>query len=125
MDDRVGAVPLPERLRHIRKDYRLSVAFQWSEGGLETGHHRIPVGHLMHEAADEIERLERELAAARSTAEPVAWFYRRTSIRDAEHLTIHTDNIIVWQFGAKRPEGKHWKPLYAGAPPTTPTGEPE
>jgi hypothetical protein len=57
-------VPLPEMLRSIPKDYRSCIPFQWSEDGRETGHHMIPVGLQVHQAADRIETLERELAAA-------------------------------------------------------------
>ena len=52
-----GEVPLVEKLRSVPKDYRTCVAIQWAEDGRETGHRFIPVGHMMHEAADEIERL--------------------------------------------------------------------
>ena len=53
-----SGVPIVEKLRSIPKDYRTCVAIQWSESGLETGHRYIPVGYMMHEAADEIERLQ-------------------------------------------------------------------
>jgi len=49
--------------------------------------------------------------------EPVMWYYRRAGIRDAEDGNIHNDGILVWQIGAKRPEGKHWEPLYTGPSP--------
>ena len=54
-------VPLVEKLRSIPKDYRTSVAIQWAEDGRETGHRFIPVGYMMHEAADEIEALQYSL----------------------------------------------------------------
>ena len=47
-----------EQLRSIPKDYRTSRAIQWSDDGRETGHQFIPVGFMMHRAADEIERLK-------------------------------------------------------------------
>lgn len=55
------AVPLVEKLRSVPKDYRTSVAIQWAEDGTETGHRSIPVGYMMHEAADEIEALQYSL----------------------------------------------------------------
>lgn len=51
-------VPIVEKLRSVPKDYRTCVAIQWAEDGAETGHRFIPVGYMMHEAADEIERLQ-------------------------------------------------------------------
>jgi hypothetical protein len=51
-------VPIVEKLRSVPKDYRTCVAIQWAENGAETGHRFIPVGYMMHEAADEIERLQ-------------------------------------------------------------------
>jgi hypothetical protein len=57
-------VPLVEKLRSVPKDYRTCVAIQWSESGSETGHRFIPVGYMMHEAADEIESLREQLALA-------------------------------------------------------------
>ena len=51
-------VPIVERLRSVTKDYRTCVVTQWAEDGSETGHRFIPVGYLMHEAADEIVRLQ-------------------------------------------------------------------
>lgn len=54
-------VPLIEKLRSIPKDYRTAVAIQWADDGRETGHRFIPVGYMMHEAADEIERLRAAL----------------------------------------------------------------
>ena len=53
------AVPLVERLRSVPRDYCTWVAIQWTEDGRETGHRHIPVGEMMHEAADEIDRLKR------------------------------------------------------------------
>jgi len=133
---------------------------------------------LCEEAADEIERLERELAAARSTAEPVArgaaekarheanewadaatsalvWLYNiadgiskpEEAIKNVERMIAHlraakvearsTAEPVAWVIpgddnarhdGALSAmawqEGEFSCPLYAGAPPTTPTGEP-
>ena len=51
-------VPIVEKLRSVPKHYRTCVAIQWDDDGRETGHRFIPVGYMMHEAADEIERLQ-------------------------------------------------------------------
>jgi hypothetical protein len=61
MSDDCYEVPLIEKLRSVKKDYRTSFAIQWAEDGTETGHRFIPVGYMMHEAADRIEELERQL----------------------------------------------------------------
>lgn len=50
-------VPLIEKLRSVPKDWRIIVANQWAGDGREIGHRFIPVGDIMYEAADEIERL--------------------------------------------------------------------
>jgi hypothetical protein len=52
MTDNCCEVPLIEKLRSVPKDYRTCVAIQWAEDGTETGHRFIPVGYMMHEAAD-------------------------------------------------------------------------
>jgi hypothetical protein len=59
MSDLACEVPLVEQLRSIPKDYRAVLAIQWADDGRETGHQYIPVGFMMHRAADEIERLGR------------------------------------------------------------------
>ena len=56
--DNCVEVQIVEKLRSVPKDYHTCVATQWSESGFETGHRFIPVGYMMHEAADEIERLQ-------------------------------------------------------------------
>ena len=56
-DQQACEVPLVEQLRSIPKDYRTCRAIQWSDDGRETGHQFIPVGYMMHRAADEIDRL--------------------------------------------------------------------
>lgn len=61
-------VPFVEQLRSIPKDYRTVRAIQWSEDGRETGHQYIPVGVMMHRAADEIEKL-----SAQSEIAPTNW----------------------------------------------------
>ena len=56
-DQQCCEVPLTEQLRSVPIDYRTCVAIQWAEDGTETGHQFIPVGFMMHRAADEIDRL--------------------------------------------------------------------
>ena len=48
-------VPLTELLRDIPKDFRVVLPCQWSDDGRETGHRFIPVGYLMHRAADKLD----------------------------------------------------------------------
>lgn len=62
-------VPIVEKLRSVPKDYRTCVAIQWAEDGRETGHRFIPVGYMMHEAADEIERLQALVSNAEVSGE--------------------------------------------------------
>lgn len=59
-------VSIVEKLRSVSEDYRTCEAIQWAEDGAETGHRFIPVGYMMHEAADEIERLGAEIDTLRS-----------------------------------------------------------
>ena len=55
INKRACEVTLIEKLRSIDKDYRTSIAIQWSASGRETGHRFIPIGYMMHEAADALE----------------------------------------------------------------------
>ena len=48
-------VPLTELLRDIPKDFRVVLPCQWSDDGRETGYRFIPVGYLMHRAANELD----------------------------------------------------------------------
>src|SRR3990167_5704097 len=57
-DQQAYEVPLVEQLRSIPKEYRTCRAIQWSDDGRETGHQLIPVGFMMHRAADMIEALQ-------------------------------------------------------------------
>ena len=47
-------VPLIELLRSVPADYCVNYPIQWSKDGHETGHRHLPVGHLMHRAAEEL-----------------------------------------------------------------------
>jgi hypothetical protein len=58
MSDQAQATPLVDLLRGVPKDHRTQYESQWREDGSPTGHTLCPVGRLMHEAADEIERLK-------------------------------------------------------------------
>jgi hypothetical protein len=69
MVDRCCETPLEELLRGMPKDSRMTIAFQWAEDGRETGHQLIPVGRLMHEAADEIERLKQSVSVPTKTTD--------------------------------------------------------
>jgi len=57
MSDQAQQTPLVDLLRNIPRDFRAQWAIQWREDGSPTGHALSPVGRLMHEAADEIDRL--------------------------------------------------------------------
>lgn len=65
-DNRAVQVPLIERLRRAPKDKASDVPFQWDEDGRETGHHHIPWGYMLHEAADALEAKERDIIATRT-----------------------------------------------------------
>jgi hypothetical protein len=67
-DQQACEVPLVEQLRSTPKDYRTVRAIQWSEDGRETGHQFIPVGFMMHRAADEIDRLNALQSSAPASA---------------------------------------------------------
>lgn len=69
MSDDCCEVPLIEKLRSVRKDYRTCEVIQWAEDGRETGHRFIPVGYMMHEAADEIESLRQQLETSQKHME--------------------------------------------------------
>src|SRR3990167_416529 len=45
-------VPLIKQLRSVPKDCRVCIETQWGEDGTPTGHRYIPVGRMIHEAAD-------------------------------------------------------------------------
>lgn len=93
-DDQAYEVPFVEQLRSIPKDYRTCRAIQWSDDGRETGHQLIPVGFMMHRAADEIERLK---AAASPTEADQRDAARYRYAKD--HLfvgTVHDDVMDGW-----------------------------
>jgi hypothetical protein len=53
--------PIEELLRGIPQDHRICIPFQWAEDGRETGHHYMPVGRHVHQAADKITALREKL----------------------------------------------------------------
>jgi len=61
--------PFIEQLRSVPIDYRTCVAIQWATDGSETGHRFIPVGYMMHEAAEQIERLRLQRDSWKEVAE--------------------------------------------------------
>lgn len=65
-DDDATQVPLVERLRHVPVPAKINM--EWGTGHFPamTSH---PVGRLCHDAADELDRLTTELAAAKKDAE--------------------------------------------------------
>ena len=60
-DHQCCEVPFVEQLRSIKKDARMSYPIQWASDGSETGHQFIPVGYMMHKAADEITALRKRV----------------------------------------------------------------
>ena len=56
---------ITDLLRAVPEDHRISIPIQWSECGLETGHHLIPIGGLVHKAADHIDALTQEVERLR------------------------------------------------------------
>jgi len=68
--DEASEVPFIQQLRSIPKDYRTCRAIQWDAFGREIGHQFIPVGYMMHRAADELEAAQK---------------YRR----EREHLAVY------------------------------------
>jgi len=61
--------PLIELLRDALVDHKTSWPFQRSYDGHPTGHSHSPVGRLMHEAADEIQRLQARVNGLKSNQE--------------------------------------------------------
>ena len=66
MPDTANEVPFIEQLRSIPIGYRTCYAIQWDEDGRETGHRFVPVGYMMHRAADELEAHEKTVVAQKS-----------------------------------------------------------
>lgn len=62
-------VPLVEQLRSIPVDYRTCREIQWAEDGTPTGHQFIPVGYMMHRAADELSAARRDAEELRKAAQ--------------------------------------------------------
>jgi hypothetical protein len=58
MDNRPKEVPLIEQLRSVPIELRVTLEIQWAEDGTATGHRFIPVGYMMHRAADELDGLQ-------------------------------------------------------------------
>ena len=101
-DQQAHEVPLVEQLRGIPKDYRTCRAIQWSDDGRETGHQFIPVGVMMHRAADMIEALQ---SATQRSGLPDAW------------LEIdHDGNVMEACVEKDLTSPFKWKPLYLEAP---------
>ena len=61
-------VPLTELLRDIPKDFRVVLPCQWSDDGRETGYRFIPVGYLMHRAANELDAAAEDRAWEKAMA---------------------------------------------------------
>ena len=60
-DNNCQQTPLVDLLRSVPKDFRGTWPIQWAEDGSETGHAMSPVGRHAHDAADELEALQRKV----------------------------------------------------------------
>ena len=80
--------PLIDNLRAAPVDLRCEWAFQWAEDGSAIGHARAPVGKICHEAADEIEALQRRV----------------------EELEEALDGAQIWLSAALQCPSWHWDP---------------
>ena len=89
MSEGCAEVPLVEKLRSVAVKYRTVEPIQWDKDGRETGHRFIPVGYMMHEAADRVEQLEKQLKAM--TEERDCWIANAKNLQvgynelDAKH----------------------------------------
>jgi len=66
MSEQAKQTPLVDLLRQVPADFRCEWESDWAEDGRCTGHNRGPVGRYCHEAAAEIERLNKIEAAAKA-----------------------------------------------------------
>ena len=89
MSEQCCEVSLVEKLRSVDIGYRICVTIQWSESGVETGHRFIPVGYMMHEAANAIIELEQKLAAAVTELEKL-----RNELKNAQPIGYTTSFYI-------------------------------
>jgi hypothetical protein len=84
--------PLVDRLRMVPEDYRTSREIQWDSRGVPTGHQFIPVGYLMHTAANRIQALERDLnTTAAQLGDYVACMAQRDEAVECLRRFAHID----------------------------------
>jgi hypothetical protein len=83
---------LVEQLRAIPNNYRTWRAIQFTEDGREIGHQSIPVGYMMHEAANKIESLQQQLLATQEA-------YQRV-VEALQHWGVHAQDCKKsgWDF---------------------------
>ena len=76
-------VPFCEQLRSVPKEFRASREIQWAEDGTPTGHQFIPVGFMVHRAADAIDAQEKR-------------------IKELEGVLEAVDDLIQYQYSGSR-----------------------
>jgi len=86
-DNNCQQTPIVDLLRSVPKDFRGTWPIQWAEDGSETGHALSPVGRLAHDAADELEALQRRVEELESLNE---W-----KVCD-ENTPIDTELLLGW-----------------------------
>lgn len=101
-DSQPCEVPLIEQLRSIPRDFRASRPIQWAADGTETGHQFIPVGYMMHRAANQIAKLqarlsEREPVDRNAVLEEAALECEKYQDNVADRLADYSNH---WQHGA-------------------------
>lgn len=92
-EEQAAEVSIIEKLRSVPNEHRSCVAIQWAEDGTETGHRFIPVGYMMHEAADALESADKriaELEAQLSECQKDAERYR--FVRNKPEMLLHLSN---------------------------------
>lgn len=73
LQEQACEVPLIEQLRSIPVNYRTCREIQWAEDGTPTGHQFIPVGYMMHKAADELSAARQVAKRNEADAERYRW----------------------------------------------------
>ncbi len=118
MSDQTEATPLLELARNVPKKLCAEWASQWFEDGTPCGHSMAPVGKYLHDMADRIEELERELVASNAslTEQHNEWSahseaiakQRNDALAENEKLRAVVDAAKqLYRFGIKRGSQVH------------------
>lgn len=105
-DQQCCEVPLIEQLRSVPKDCRTSYAIQWDEDGRETGHALLPVGFMMHRAADALAAMTK-----RADDDELAYISLKKHVIDCG-----LEEIEPGLFRNKRAEEAKWRTVYKACP---------